>query len=512
MRNFFFTLFLVFAGVVCAVQEEPPRILVETLDQKGLASLVVQTDVSNAVIYINNLYVGTAPLTLSNLKPNTYLVTIKKQGYRERSISLTLSANTKTTVYMNLIPATGYLSIISDQSIVLIANGKTYNGNFIELPEGKYTCQARAFGFEDEYFDTEIIYNRTTYKIVKFIPAEFRAEDFSASNTAFNPRNAGLYGHSTISFSVTTYGYAHVDILDKNGNSILTYDTPIFTTWEQNIKWNGKDKNNSIVPDGTYTIIITFFDTSKAHEEQTLYIFKQEVNINSSLVFYPEFHSGYVPGSVFAPAIIPPRNTSLKTSTGFSYTSVGNYEDFGMLDFIVKASLSHPSIGRFELGASAATDPELLKAKLGLLLPLVVLKPVYFGFSCSSTIQSETAGGTSINAGLPITIGSREFSVTVTPGATITFLSSPLLNGYTELSLQYSTYNLSASLSGRLITSNLLLQDFTIALPAQIAFDFAFIPEESFIELGFWTGLIIKDSFIDVTAGFIITIDLINGY
>lgn len=511
MKKLFFILFLLTAALAVATEEEPPRISVETIEQQGMASLVVQTDVSNASIYINNLYRGIAPLTLSNLKPDTYLVTIKKQGYKERSISLNLSANTKTTVYMNLIPATGYLSIISEQTVELIANGKTYHGNFIELPEGEYTCRARSFGFEDEYFDTKIIYNKTTYQTVTFTPAEFRAEDFFSSNIVFNPRNAGLYGYSIISFNVTTYGYAHVAIQDESGNLLFSFSAPNFTTWEQTIKWNGRDENNKPVPDGMYTIIITLYDTSKAHEEQTPYIFQQEITIDSSLVFYPEFHSGFVPGSFFAPAITHPENASFKTSTGFSYTSIGTFEEFGMLEFFVKTSLSLPAAGRFQLGASIGTEPELLKATVGCLLPVAGWKPVYFGFMCSSNIQSETRGGTDISAGIPVTIGSREFSCTIVPGATVILLSSPVLTAYTELALQYSAFNIAASVSGRLSTSNLLMQDFALALPAKITFDFAFIPEDSFLELGFWAGVIVTDSFIDITGGFLITMDLING-
>ncbi len=500
-----------FCVFVYAVQEEPPRIVVETVEQQGLASLAVQTDISNADVYINGFFRGTTPFSVSGIKPDTYLVTIKKSGYRERSISVTLSANTKTTVYMNLIPSTGYLSINSPQDLEIIINGKTYKGNFIEIPEGKYTCTARAFGYEDEVFYAEILYNKTTYQTINLKKAEFKIDNIEASNTIFNPRNAGLFGFASISFNVTTYGFAEVSIINETGTTLLSYKTPSFTTWEQTIRWNGKDSDNKILSDGTYSIHIDFFDTSNGSTKATVFSYEGKVVIDSSLVFYPEPIGGISPGSFFAPSIIPPSTTTLKTSTGFSYTSKDSFNEFGTLSFILKLTLYLPTAGKLQLGTSISTDPDLLQGTASYLFPAIKSKVITAGISFSSVIQSVTAGGSNISLGTPVTFGSRELSFTALPGIMVTWSTQPLLQGYTELALEYSSFNITSAVSCRFITSNILLEQFAFILPASLMVDIAFIPKESFIEFGIWAGTIFKELNTDYSLGLMLSFKLLGG-
>ncbi|HOT58096.1 MAG TPA: PEGA domain-containing protein [Spirochaetia bacterium] len=511
MKKLFMFLLFCSCVFIYATEEEPPRITVETLEQQGLASLVVQTDISAADVYINGFFCGITPFSVTGIKPDTYLISIKKKGYKERSISVTLSANTKTTVFMNLIPATGYLSINSPQNLEIVINGKTYQGNFIEIPEGKYTCTARAFGFEDEIFYTEIFYNKTTYQTINLKEAEFSIDTITASNTTFNPRNAGLFGFTAINFNTTTYGFAEFSVVDETGTPVFSYTTPSFTTWEQTIRWNGRDSNNKILPDGTYTIHIEFFDTSRGLKQSTTFSYEGIVVIDSSLVFYPEPEGGISPGSFFAPSIIPPNTMTLKTSTGFSYTSTDSFDEFGLLAFILKLSLSMPALGKLQLGTSISTDPDLLQATVSYLLPALKTNAVAAGFAVSSIIQSSTAGGTNISLGIPITLGSREISFTTLPGIMFTWLSDPTLQCYTELALQYSSFSLTTALSSRFITSNLLREQFTFMLPALLMFDIAFIPRESFIEIGFWAGLIFKELNTDFSTGLMLTFKILSG-
>ena len=496
---------------VYAAQEEPPRVVVETVEQQGQASLAVQTDIANAEVYINGFFRGITPFSVSGIKPDTYLITIKKSGYKERSISVTLSANTKTTVYMNLIPATGYLSINSYQNLEIIINGKTYTGNFIEIPEGKYTCTARAFGYEDEVFYAEIFYNRTTYQTVHLKEAEFRIDNIQSSNTTFNPRNAGLFGHTTISFNVTTFGFAEVSVIHESGATVLLYKTPSFTTWEQTIRWNGKDADNKILLDGTYTIHIDFFDTSTGSIKPTAFSYESKVVIDSSLVFYPEPSGGVFPGSFFASSIIPPNAMTVKTLTGFSYTSMGTFDEFGLLAFIVKLSLYIPEAGKLQLCTTISTNPDLLQGTVSYLLPAIKINAVTAGIAFSSVIQSITAGGSNISLGTPITLGSREFSFTALPGIMFTWSTYPLLQGYTELALQYSSFNVTTAISCRFITGNILLEKFAVTLPVSLMFDIAFIPEESFIEFGIWAGAFFKEQTTDFSIGLLLAFKLLGG-
>jgi TonB family protein len=81
-------------------QIDVPVVLEKAVPQSG--TLVVQSNPEGAFIIVNNRALGTTPKTLGNQKPGKVAVTLKKDGYRDYSETIRISAGKSVNINANL--------------------------------------------------------------------------------------------------------------------------------------------------------------------------------------------------------------------------------------------------------------------------------------------------------------------------------------------------------------------------------------------------------------------------
>lgn len=116
-------------------------------------SLTVQTNVSGSKIYLNGeRQKGTAPLTITNLSPGTYNLTLQKNGYYDGSRTVNLNDN--KTVTINLEARSHTLTVDSNvKGAKVYLNGNLQKGGIPlrmqNLSPGTYDVTVRASGYFD---------------------------------------------------------------------------------------------------------------------------------------------------------------------------------------------------------------------------------------------------------------------------------------------------------------------------------------------------------------------------
>jgi hypothetical protein len=67
-------------------------------------SIYVESNPSNAAVFLNTVYQGKTPVTLSNITHGDYRVVVQKTGYQDWSNRISVSIGTRTDVYATLSP------------------------------------------------------------------------------------------------------------------------------------------------------------------------------------------------------------------------------------------------------------------------------------------------------------------------------------------------------------------------------------------------------------------------
>jgi hypothetical protein len=65
-------------------------------------SIYVESNPSNAAVFLNTVYQGITPVTLSNITRGDYRVVVQKTGYQDWSNRISVSLGTRTDVYATL--------------------------------------------------------------------------------------------------------------------------------------------------------------------------------------------------------------------------------------------------------------------------------------------------------------------------------------------------------------------------------------------------------------------------
>ena len=65
-------------------------------------SIEVESDPSNAAVFLNTEYQGKTPLTIYNITHGTYRVLIQKTGYQDWSDRISVTSGVRTDVYASL--------------------------------------------------------------------------------------------------------------------------------------------------------------------------------------------------------------------------------------------------------------------------------------------------------------------------------------------------------------------------------------------------------------------------
>ncbi|WP_297490079.1 PEGA domain-containing protein [Thermococcus sp.] len=119
-------------------------VIVAGIPNQGLATLRVATTPPGAEVYINGSHIGRTPLNL-NLTPGNCILKLVKEGYKNKTLNLTLSPGTERDLTVRLEPLSGRLLISSTPAnLTATIIGGNMNKNCttpcsLSLPLGKYT-------------------------------------------------------------------------------------------------------------------------------------------------------------------------------------------------------------------------------------------------------------------------------------------------------------------------------------------------------------------------------------
>jgi hypothetical protein len=140
-------------GNPAAGETVPVAATLEPLEQYG--SIYVTTTPTGAAIYLNGNYRGTAPLTITSVRPGTYTIEADLEGYESALTSGTVEAGQQLTEYFPLkkIVRAGSLTIISDPVPAFVYMDGDYQGRTpLTLPKvspGTHTIELDASNYYD---------------------------------------------------------------------------------------------------------------------------------------------------------------------------------------------------------------------------------------------------------------------------------------------------------------------------------------------------------------------------
>ena len=217
--------------------------------------LRIRSTPSGADVYINNRYMGITPLTIDDIDPGSYKVTIRLDGYYDESEWIRYDGEYES-LYFDLDEITGFLRVETSPPDAQV----NYDNLWVpaerlhEMAVGTRTIRIRAFGYQEQSVSVQINERSVTELSVILQQAPFDISGLQSNRTVFNPRNAGLLGSARIYFRVSTYGRGQAVILDQQDQTVFSQDLGRFETWNQGFEWDGRGADGMPLPDGSYTV------------------------------------------------------------------------------------------------------------------------------------------------------------------------------------------------------------------------------------------------------------------
>ncbi|OHD16422.1 MAG: hypothetical protein A2087_11085 [Spirochaetes bacterium GWD1_61_31] len=471
-------------GGILAYAGVPGQPLIEitttSLAQDGKASLVVSSAPTVATVQINRHHYGLLPVELKNLTPERYALIISAPGYHDCAVDLSLAADTRTELYVELVQKTGYLQVSVNVPNATVRVGQTeYPAGLIELSVGQHDISVRAFGYASRELEVLVPLNLINYLAVDLEAVEFSLTTPLLSRGSFNPRNAGLQGTTILSYEVTNRGLASYQVFDAAGELRYAETGTPFATWQQDWYWNGRDQAGTILPDGLYTIkVIVQPDADTLTNYQT-FEYALEARLDSSLLVLPQGLSTVLPGPALAYGAFLPAADSLYWGIGLLARS--DSSGLPQLYASLKGNLALRRL--FDLGLVCEVGPDsgalILRGGLRAGLPAASL-PLLGSFSPGAALSFDlpVAGDTEalrIRLGLPLSLGTPFLFLQLAPEFSFRYDDGPAWQLSAAAAIGLSGYNLAAQLSARLSSAD-LAGGFSLQWPMQLALDLNLLP------------------------------------
>jgi len=252
------------AGICSALEIKTDNytITTEAVTSPGYALVSITSNASGTLIQIDNETVGSSPWT-GRLAAGNHIITMSAPDHYDLRFLLTCLENTKYSISCRLDPHTGFVDVtIRPEDAALYLDGAKMVNQFAEVPVGYHTIAARKFGFEEKSLKILVLKGKISRVAMMLEPSSFSVRDFRLTRKVFNPDNRGLFGKTTLAFSVTAPGYGRVEIQDSTGSLIFQHTLLPFTTWAQSFSWNGNTASGS-AKDGSYTARLLLWPEKK---------------------------------------------------------------------------------------------------------------------------------------------------------------------------------------------------------------------------------------------------------
>jgi hypothetical protein len=287
-----------------------------TQETAEASSVTVDSSPEDAEVFLNNSYSGTTPLTLEDLKPGTYLLTVRKSGYYTVTRWIDVEAEQRLELAFTLERITGYLDIdVAQEDPVIIVDGSRRNSATLELPVGVHRVRIRKFGYQDAERTVVIKERQTTRVKLDLNPATFTVEDLALSRSVVNPRNPGRLGEVVARFRVTAPGSGRIRVRNAADEIVWARDIGPFETWEQQVRWPAELRDGRPAPEGRYRITVAAEgsepEAPEARAEASLRV------SSAALIRYRSLWSG-ASGALYAPSaeVLPRSSVQLSVFAG----------------------------------------------------------------------------------------------------------------------------------------------------------------------------------------------------
>lgn len=230
----------------------------ELTDATG--SVEIEVNVADANSYLDGAIAGTGSFTAKKVSPGLHRLTVVRDGYYVKAMTIRVVAGETTKVSVTLIPITGTLEVagVPPRTAFSVTVGeRDYASTRVELAEGEWDVTVRAFGYRDMTSRVRVTSGQTVTVAYDAVPAEFAAGGLSVSRRTFNPDDPELLGAAVVSFTVTAPGAGSLKIRDGSGSNVRTIALKPFDSWKQRVAWDGTDDAGEPLPDGVYPLSVS---------------------------------------------------------------------------------------------------------------------------------------------------------------------------------------------------------------------------------------------------------------
>lgn len=246
------------------------------LDDSDLAVAIIESNVSNAEVYLNGSFMGRTTCRIDDVRPGRYILELKKTNYEASKVTIEIKSGYELTYNVKMTEICGEIEFkdIPSDAMVYVDGYRVYS-SVTEISAKSHTVKVRRFGYQDYSQEVTVPAYKRVSVTPSFKEAPFSLTDFSVNRKSVNPDYSSGLGKVKISFNVTNKGTARLAIYGPDGALTNLHDFPQFSTWEQSYTWNGKSDEGSVLEDGSYEVELS------CNGE----VYKETIKINRKLIF-----------------------------------------------------------------------------------------------------------------------------------------------------------------------------------------------------------------------------------
>jgi hypothetical protein len=287
---------------------------VDTYDEVSGSGLFIDSVPGGAKVFVDGAERGLTPLYLP-LQAGEYSIRLNKDGYVDRRISVTVRRGSRVELSLDLEDAKGQLLLeitlprnedeaspeysVADFDPAVYVDGVQVYQRSLSLPIGWRTISVEAFGWEKWSRPIFIEQDRIQRLEVILTRAAFKMTNPRLRRNRFNPVNSGALGRAEGTFEVSAPGSGTLEVYTREGRKIYEGSLGPFSSWLQQLSWNGRDSEGRMVPDGMYTLRIKVRASGTSGAESRAEL---TVELDSSLEIRPLSIAGAQGGLLFSPS------------------------------------------------------------------------------------------------------------------------------------------------------------------------------------------------------------------
>lgn len=298
-RSIFVLIFSILMVPLCNAEESffgtlPPAQVIENEESDG--TIIIDSNVSGAEVYINGEYKGRTRLEISDLVPGIYTVKLVKNGYAETCVYMMVRKGYTNVYEVAMGKEVGYINlanITSDCEVYI--DGQRLYVNPVEALCGKHDVVIKRFGYESFKKEVDVKPGKTIYVTANLVKTGFKAENLSVSKKIINPKYGKSAGSCVYVFEAAATGNVKFQIVNKSGNIVFEEELKDLSERVQKIKWDGKNQQGNISADGEYFAKLVWNGGEENFES---------VTVDSGFV-YPLFCAGNEGSSLGSVALSP---------------------------------------------------------------------------------------------------------------------------------------------------------------------------------------------------------------